>query len=210
MIKNSRGFTLVEMAIVITVIGLILAAVFKGGPFMITSSKIHSTMTLISDVEFSIRNFKTQYHYLPGDMPNATNLIPNTTNNGDGDGVIELSEVMFVSEHLFAAELIKNNGDSSINSPFSTSYGRAWLIASAVARSNTSPCTGGAGSSTAVPVDTTSPQPYAQHVVLLESLPGEVALAIDTKLDDGNYNAGKIRGSNSYSDTFTTCLAVPI
>lgn len=208
--KADRGFSLIELAIAITIIGLIFAAAFKGGPYLIMSSKVSSSISLINDLSDATRLFKSQYHYLPGDMPSATTRINSSTGNGNGDGDVDLDERMLVAEHLHLVGQIKRAGNTSTNAPFESPFGRAWIISAALARGNSSPCTGSPTSSTSVPVNTTSPQPYTRNVALLEALPGEAAFAIDNKLDDGNYNSGSIRGSADYSSTIVSCLAVAL
>lgn len=92
-----RGFTLLELSIVIVILGLIAGGVMWGRE-LIRNSELAS---IISDREKYIsafNNFKTQYLGVPGDIENATSFWGNNcgatatgteTCDGNGDGRID-------------------------------------------------------------------------------------------------------------------------
>ena len=71
--SNSRlsAFTLVEMAIVLTIIGLIVGGVLVGSG-LIKSAEMKDINSQTAKLTAAIRAFRDKYGYLPGDMPNAT------------------------------------------------------------------------------------------------------------------------------------------
>ncbi len=64
--RNSRGFTLVEMAIVLIVIGIILGMVFKGRQ-LIDGAKVKSLQSNYTKIEAAVNTFYDRYGYYPGD-----------------------------------------------------------------------------------------------------------------------------------------------
>jgi prepilin-type N-terminal cleavage/methylation domain-containing protein len=98
-----QGFTLMEMAIVLVIVGLLVGGVLAGSN-LIRAAQIRRIGTEEQRIVTTVRVFKTIYSALPGDMPNATSiwgtLNPNPalcknmvstdakTCNGDGNGRI--------------------------------------------------------------------------------------------------------------------------
>ncbi len=98
--SHQRGFTLMELAIVLVVIGLIIGGITIGQS-MIRQSQLTSVIAQVQRYESAIGTFKKKYNALPGDMANAESFwgsdtnCPNTaanttykkaTCNGNGDG----------------------------------------------------------------------------------------------------------------------------
>lgn len=89
------GFTVVEIAIVLTVIALIVAGVL-GGQSVIRSAEIQGFIKEIRFYQDAITNFEDKYQSLPGDMPDAENYWgqystsnPSGTHDGNGNGNID-------------------------------------------------------------------------------------------------------------------------
>jgi prepilin-type N-terminal cleavage/methylation domain-containing protein len=89
---SEGGFTLVEIAIVLMIIGVMMGGVLKGEELW----RIAQTRRLFSDIQSvmaAIKGFQGRYDSAPGDFPLATTRIPNCTaasfcRNGNGDGRI--------------------------------------------------------------------------------------------------------------------------
>ena len=79
--KRKRGFTLVELSIVLVIIGLLIGGILVGQS-MITTANITATVKQISQFDAGVESFKTKYGYLPGDAPMF---------GGDGNGSIALT-----------------------------------------------------------------------------------------------------------------------
>src|SRR4051812_21475415 len=99
---HRRGFTLLELSIVLVVIAMLVGGVLVGQS-MIHSAELRSVTADINRFSAAAIAFKDKYHYLPGDLPNATsfwgakpdcstlNLTPTPTTltcNGNGNGYI--------------------------------------------------------------------------------------------------------------------------
>ena len=98
--RRSGGFSLVELAISVTVVGVLLGLVV-GGVGLLDSSRIASTVTQIDTIQKSVNVFRDTYHAMPGDLNRATSLIDNCNatflcGNGDGNGAIGTGDALDV------------------------------------------------------------------------------------------------------------------
>jgi len=74
MIKTEKsGFTLVELAVVLIIIGIIVTGIVSGKE-LIRNSKLTSVVTSMQNYLIAVNTFKEQYDGLPGDINNATTL----------------------------------------------------------------------------------------------------------------------------------------
>ncbi|MDP2206419.1 MAG: type II secretion system protein [Alphaproteobacteria bacterium] len=76
----NRGFTLVELAIVMTVIGIVVGSIIKGQE-MIKNARATATIAQMQAYQTAVIGFRDAYKALPGDMRNAQSRIPNCTAN---------------------------------------------------------------------------------------------------------------------------------
>lgn len=83
--SKQRGFTLVEIAIVLVIIGLLLGGVLKGQE-MITSAKVRNLADQASAIKAAFFAFQDRYRAVPGDYISATTNINGAVANGDGNG----------------------------------------------------------------------------------------------------------------------------
>lgn len=68
--KSKKGFTLVELSIVIVIIGLIAAGVTAGSA-LVNQSKLRSVASEINQYKTAYLSFYLKYNSVPGDMTNA-------------------------------------------------------------------------------------------------------------------------------------------
>jgi len=66
-----QGFTLVELAIVLAIIGLITGGIM-GGQSLIKASKLRAIPVELKAFDQAVTAFNDQYHFPPGDLPSAT------------------------------------------------------------------------------------------------------------------------------------------
>ena len=96
MTTRTKGFTLVELAIVLVIIGLLVGGVLVGQD-LIKAAEIRSTLKQLEDTNSAVNTFRGKFGGFPGDLlparANAFGLVPTnragTNGEGDGDGIIE-------------------------------------------------------------------------------------------------------------------------
>ena len=93
-LNTQKGFTLVELAIVMTIIGLLIGGILKGQELM-QNARITATVSQVKSYSAAVTTFKDMYQATPGDMLNAgtrlvgcpgaagVNCNPGATNAGD-------------------------------------------------------------------------------------------------------------------------------
>ncbi len=78
-LQSQKGFTLVELAIVMTIIGLLIGGILKGQELM-ENARVTATIAQVKSYEAATTTFRDSFSALPGDMANAQNRIPNCAN----------------------------------------------------------------------------------------------------------------------------------
>jgi len=79
-----RGFTLIEMSIVLVIIGLIVGGILKGQE-LIESSRQKNAISQVDRVRAGVTTFTDRYRALPGDFANAAGVfVGGGTGNEDG------------------------------------------------------------------------------------------------------------------------------
>ncbi len=88
--KKQTGFTLIELAIVLVIIGLLLGGVLKGQE-LINSAKVKNMASDFRNVQVAIYSYQDKFKALPGDDKAASTHVATsgaTIVDGNGDGVI--------------------------------------------------------------------------------------------------------------------------
>jgi len=92
--ENIRGFTLIEMPIVLVIIGLIVGGILVGKD-LIGAAGVRATITQIEKYQRAANTFKGKYGELPGDLDANTAATVGFAargayaGEGDGNGIIE-------------------------------------------------------------------------------------------------------------------------
>lgn len=134
--KLQRGFTLIEMSIVLVIIGLIIGGILKGQE-IIESSRQKNIITQVDTMRAAVNTFADKYNGLPGDYNLALTRINSTAAliaNGDGDGIVDPTGIATAANiaadtgvgnaeqynffnHLALAELISGTTPSTAAAP---------------------------------------------------------------------------------------------
>ena len=174
MLKRQAGFTLVEIAIVMVIIGLLIGGVLKGQA-MVQNAKVKRVVKQGDEIRAGVMAFYDKYGVYPGDE-NLAPIPPGADAEGDGDGQIDNNVELFeVYRDLQLAGLISGNYNGTSDLPkhaFGDDMDLVWV----------------------------DPGPgEAKHYFRFYNLPAEVCLEIDMKNDDGDRTSGSILASEDYT-----------
>lgn len=89
---SHKGFTLVEIAIVMIIIGLLVGGIF-GGVRLLDNARVLRTINDLKSAESAALTFKTSYGRPPGDVRNPSLRLQNCTtppcsNSGNGNSIV--------------------------------------------------------------------------------------------------------------------------
>ena len=90
--RGESGFTLVEIAVVIIIVGLLVGGILKGQA-LVENSRVSTIVSQVGAIKAAAYTFHDKYNQFPGDMANATTAIPQCDAahlciNGNGSGYI--------------------------------------------------------------------------------------------------------------------------
>ncbi len=181
-LTRQKGFTLVEIAIVLAVVGLLIGGVLKSQE-MIANAKLKRIESDNTGVMASIFTYQDRYLQMPGDDDRASfrfSMYSDGVNDplpadidGDGDGAINGDWVAAANEetanvwkHLRAAGIIPGGGDDDTQ-PTNAYGGNIGLRDGSLLLSG--------------------------HVVIFGSIEGPIARILESRLDDGAPATGRIQ-----------------
>jgi len=183
--RTQTGFTLVEIAIVLVIIGLLLGGILKGQE-MITQAKIKNVVADFSGISAAYYGYQDRYRAIPGDDSGAAArwTTPTAATSGDGNGVVGgtynnggVACVVGVEscswwDHLRRAGFVAGSG---VLQPFNAVTGQLGV--------QTGNSSGGAVLGG-----------FSGLIICSAGLPDKIAIAVDTQMDDGQPGAGTVRG----------------
>jgi len=180
------GFTLVEIAIVLVIIGLLLGGVLKGQE-LINSAKVRGLNDQVSGITAAWYAFQDRYRAIPGDYNLAQVNIDGGLVNGQGNGLVNTNQERGqLWAHLSAAGLI--NG----------SYSGA-AVGNANYRCNTAICADngfGAGILITFSNEGQSNTGFTNELISGSNIPVGILAELDRKIDDGSADAGSMQLGN--------------
>lgn len=107
MIRKNHGFTLVELAIVMVIMGLLVFGAVAGRA-LLRASQLKALTSEIESYKMAVDNFSLQYGGLPGDLKNAESFWTNDrVSNGNNNSKIDTNGESFQAWlHLSLAQMI--------------------------------------------------------------------------------------------------------
>ena len=187
-IRRQQGFTLVEMAIVLVIIGLLLGGILKGQE-LITSARVRNIADQNSGVQAAYYGFIDRYRQVPGDWgkANAEKAIPGVEHGGDASGRLDgagfgealalweqLSKSGFIQGHYSGGTTAPTQDDVNL-APRNAFNGFLMLFSSSDY------------------FDTASNPSEKLNLVLGAGIPVNVIAELDRKIDDGLPQSGVVR-----------------
>ncbi len=206
---SSKGFTLVELAIVLVIIGLLVGGVI-GGQELIAQATIRKNIKEIKTVELAWNTFRAKYNGLPGDIRRPERFFPecryfHSLVRGDGNKKVTHDEMerFCVWFHLYHSEIYQGEPKPPSNFTNAPNAAIVWptnkTLEASIAWQNSM-------NANAMLINGLS----MQHGFDSHSL-----YAIDSKMDDGKPGLGKIQSqlgqiSGESPPAFYNCFNNPI
>ena len=185
--QAQSGFTLVEIAIVLVIIGLLLGGVLKGQE-LIENGRVKNAANDMNGIVAAYNSYLDRYRKVAGDDGPVATLTARGTAwagmaAGNNNGILDVNagqtftgggEGATFFQHLRAAGFITGNpADAGANAlPVNAWGGRLGVINAAV-----------------------QGRPAARVMVCMGNVPGKAAAALDVQLDDGRPNNGSFRAT---------------
>lgn len=190
MIK-SRGFTLIEIAIVLVVIGLLLGGMLKGQE-LINNARVKSFASDFRNIPVMLYGYQDKFKALPGDdaqvtvhLPGATlattpaGTVGNGVINGAWDSTTNSDESCLFWQHVRLAGLAP--GPTIVDCSAGSAY------------RPTNANIGQVGIQSNVGFTTMTGAFSGSFIICSKNVPGEYVVQLDATLDDGNPATGTMR-----------------
>jgi prepilin-type N-terminal cleavage/methylation domain-containing protein len=188
--KQNQGFTLIEIAIVLVIIGLLLGGILKGQE-LITSARVRNLISQQDGVKAAFFGFQDRFRALPGDYAQASGAngtITGATVSGDGNGqIVSAAGGAAIDEQIAAWEHLSRAG--FING--------SYTYAAVAAESPTSSPTNPYSRYLQIIYDNAyDGAPTARHNIKSgNQIPSDILAEVDRKIDDGSATGGGFRFS---------------
>ena len=174
--SRQRGFTLVEIAIVLVIIALLMSGILNSRS-VIRHAQTKDIIKAVGEIAIAAQQFHDRYGAWPGDLANAGAHIPNLSGcNGNGNGVVDNGgESDCASEELIRASMLRGDAGTPI-----TIHGA--VVLSLTNRTFAA----------ALPGLATLPANWI-NLVHIQRIDCDSALQLDRGTDDGNLTTGNFR-----------------
>ena len=208
-LKRQKGFTLIGIAIVLVIIGLLLGGVLKGQE-LINTARVRALNNTVDGITAAWFSFQDRYRAFPGDYIAARSAVnlPGAPDGGDGNGRVGVTgaatdaplERGLVWVHLEAAGYITGGyTDDTAVVAAGNEYGCTVIIC---------PDNGfGSGLNLAHGNEVRTGVANAHELITGQGVPVQVLAELDRKVDDGAADTGLMQVGDDA--TFDVCVATP-
>jgi prepilin-type N-terminal cleavage/methylation domain-containing protein len=184
--RKQSGFTLIEIAIVLVIIGLLLGGVLKGQELNNTA-RVRALNNTIDGITAAWFSFQDRYRAFPGDYRTAQSNInlPGAPDGGNGNGLVDTdAERGFVWIHLESAGYVTGGYNTPVN-----------IVFNEYACSPTNCPDNGFGSGMNLSYGTLvqTGAAAAHELITGRGIPVEVLAELDRKVDDGQAGTGAMQ-----------------
>ncbi|EJL89923.1 prepilin-type N-terminal cleavage/methylation domain-containing protein [Polaromonas sp. CF318] len=215
--RRQGGFTLVEIAIVLMIVGLLIGGILRGQE-LIQSARVRNIIDQKSAIQTAYIGFLDRYRMLPGDLTvDQAKTVGNSAQPGktgsSGDGVITLAtESTLFFQNLTASGFLSCGGCMTVVTSDTGGDGPAPDISNSPINVYGTPLSiGHLASNTAASATTKGFDWFDEKTVTRlvmatgSSIPSQVMAEVDRKADDGLPGTGQLRFAASGSATLTNC-----
>ena len=192
-VLRQKGFTLIEIAIVLVIIGLLLGGVLKGQE-LINTARVRALNNTVDGITAAWFSFQDRYRAFPGDYTQADVNLPGAPTPGDGNGLVGIgpagadspAERAMVWVHLQAAGYITGGYDNPLALVANADeYGCPVTVC---------PDNGfGAGMNLSFGAMRQAAGANAHELISGRGIPVEVIAELDRKVDDGQAGSGAMQ-----------------
>lgn len=186
--KYQSGFTLVEIAIVLVIIGLLLGGVLKGQA-MIDSAKVKALANDMKAVQTAYYGYQDKFRAVPGDDAAAITHLGTTVNNITIVNATASNGLIDTGTWVGAASPVAGN-ESAL---FWMHTRAAGLMTGNAGSGEATNSAGGKLGITSTSMITTTLT--GTKFVCSGAIDGTLALQLDTMLDDGSPNTGSVQAT---------------
>ena len=192
--KQQSGFTLIEIAIVLVIIGLLLGGVLQGQQ-LIENSRVRAAINDFEGIPAALFSYQDRYGRLPGDDGPTATLTARGAAWAPGGTTITAGNLNGIID-VTAANAFNGGGELA---PMFQMLRAAGFIpgnpATTAAAALPQNAFGGLTGFTNAAVMGTAPNTLQGNKICMSNVPGTAAIALDTQLDDGDGRTGRFRGT---------------
>jgi prepilin-type N-terminal cleavage/methylation domain-containing protein len=192
--NKQAGFTLIELAIVLVIIGLLLGGVLRGQE-LINSAKVKNMANDFRSIPVYIYGYQDKFKSLPGD-DKAADVHVGANKNGNGDGALggswfdtktDGSEAYNFWQHVRLANLAPGATDTANTDwkPTNADSGPIGIMGGTNDKAKTAMLD---GSGNAI---------KGSYVICSQGVLGKYVTQLDVSLDDGNSATGSMQASKT-------------
>lgn len=175
-LHHQQGFTLVEIAIVLVIIGFLLAGILNAQS-VLRNARTKDTIKAVTDMANASQQFRDRYGAWPGTLQNAATAIANlsATCVGNVTGIVSTAaEAACASESLIRSSMLRGDASQPIRTNGTNGLTTLTVTGATLA--------GVAG----LPANW-------RNVVRIQTTDCDVLVQMDRLMDDGNTNTGNLR-----------------